>query len=374
MKLENVLIVGGGIGGLTAAIAMRRKEYSVELIERDSEWSAYGVGIIQQMNVIRAMDEIGVLDAYLSKAYGFDKTTLFAGPKGIKQAEFDTPRLAGEQYPSNAGIQRTDLQQVLADKAIELGARVRLGTTVVEMNDDGAGVDVTFNDGTTGRYDIVIGADGVFSSTRKMIFPDAPAPRYTGQWVWRYNLPKPSDLDGIHVFVGPCNAGLVPMSDDLMYMFLLSEEPDNFTLPVEGSAAAMRARGGPMAPPQIIETLNQVTDDEGVVARPLEVIFMEGDWHKGRIVLLGDAIHAATPHLAQGAGMAIEDALVLAEELVQGDDPQSVFTAYRTRRMPRVEYVAKTSIMIGDAQMGKVQAVDVGAINGEAIGKMAQPI
>jgi 2-polyprenyl-6-methoxyphenol hydroxylase-like FAD-dependent oxidoreductase len=374
MDIEKILIVGGGIGGLTAAIALRHKGIPVEIIERDPDWTVYGVGIIQQMNVIRAMDEIGVLEAYLSKAYGFDRTTIFVGPHGHKEAEFDAPRLAGPQFPSNAGIRRTDLQNVLADEAAAVGANVRLGLTITDLVDDGDGVDVTFSDGSAGRYDIVIGADGVFSSTRQMIMPDAPKPRYTGQWVWRYNLPRPAGIDGIHIFAGPCNAGLVPMNNDLIYMFLLSEEPADFTHPAEGWAAAMRDRASRMAPPQIATHIDQITDDDGVVARPLEVVLLEGDWHKGRVVLLGDAVHAATPHLAQGAGMAIEDALVLADEIARARTSEAAFAAYRDRRLARVTHVAKTSIMIGDAQMGKIPPVDVGALTGQTIAMMADPI
>ena len=121
MQLGKVLVIGGGIGGLTAAIALRRQDYPVVLIERDPTWSVYGVGIIQQMNVVRAMGQIGVLDAYLSKASGFDNSTIFAGPEGHQNAKFSTPRLAGPNYPSNAGIKRRDLQQVLGDEAKRLG-------------------------------------------------------------------------------------------------------------------------------------------------------------------------------------------------------------------------------------------------------------
>ena len=374
MKLDSVLIVGGGIGGLTAAIALRRNGYPVEIIERDPTWSVYGVGIIQQMNVIRAMNDIGVLGAYLSKAYSFDSITVFAGPEGHLEAKFDTPRLAGPEFRSNAGIRRPDLQQVLGDKAKEVGAEIRLGLTVADMADDGAGVNVTFSDGSTGRYDIVIGADGAFSSTREAIMPDAPKPRYTGQWVWRYNLPRPADLDGIQVFAGQCNAGFVPMTKDLMYMYLVTEEPEGVMLEVEGAAEAMRARIK-MAPPQLVPWVEQITDDEGVVARPMEVVFLEEQpWHKGRVVLIGDAVHASTPHLAQGAGMAIEDGIVLAEELTKADSPEAAFTAYRSRRFERVRHVAVTSIMIGDAQMGKIPPVDFGTLNGQTVALMCQPI
>jgi len=376
MKMNSVLIVGGGIGGLTAAIALRRKNVPVEIIERDPKWSVYGVGIIQQMNVVRAMGQLGVLDAYLSKASGFDSTTIFVGPGGKQDAKFDTPRLAGSDYPSNAGVKRRDLQQILGDEAKRLGAVVRLGLTIVDMNDDGDGVDVTFSDGTVGRYDIVVGADGVFSSTREAIFPDAPKPQYTGQWVWRYNLPRPADLDGIHIFAGPCNAGLVPMTEDLMYMFLVTQEEEGAMLDVDGAAEKMQSRArSMMPPPQLQPWLDMITDDTEVVARPMEVIFLEDQpWHKGRVVLLGDAVHASTPHLAQGAGMAIEDALVLADELQKAPTAEAAFDAYRSRRFKRVQHVANNSIRVGDMQMGKIEPFDVGALTGQTIAMMCEPI
>ena len=116
MKINSILIVGGGIGGLTAAIALRRKGYPVDMIEKDPDWTVYGVGIIQQFNVVRAMASLDLLDAYLAEAFGFDHTEMYS-PGGQKMAHFDTPRLAGPDYPSNAGIRRTDLQRVLVTRA-----------------------------------------------------------------------------------------------------------------------------------------------------------------------------------------------------------------------------------------------------------------
>jgi 2-polyprenyl-6-methoxyphenol hydroxylase-like FAD-dependent oxidoreductase len=371
---RNVLVVGGGIGGLTAAIALCRKGFSVQIVERDPSWSVYGVGIIQQMNVVRAMKEIGVLDSYLSRARGFDRSTIFVGLGGLREASFETPRLAGPEYPSNAGIRRKDLQEVLGDAARAAGAGILLGVTVEAMQDDGAGVDVTLSDGATARFDIVVGADGIYSRTRAAILPHAPKPRYTGQWVWRYNLPIPADLEGIHIFAGPCNAGLVPMTDDLMYLFLVSQEPEGHFQPVEGAAAAMRSRAR-MPAPQLVPHLDAITEDAGVVARPIEALFLEHQpWHVGRVVLIGDAVHASSPHLAQGAGMAIEDALVLAEELARHATPEGAFAAYRARRFDRVAHVALNSLKIGEMQMGLIPPFDVGALTGQTIRMMCGPI
>lgn len=372
MDLNSVLVVGGGIGGLTAAIALRRKGFPVEIIEKDPSWTVYGVGIIQQFNVVRAMASLGLLDAYLAQAYGFDHTETYS-PSGTKVAHIDTPRLAGDQYPSNAGIRRPDLQHVLANSAKELGAKVRLGLTISTMSQDDHGVDIRFSDGSQGRYDIVIGADGIFSQTRSLIMPEAPSPRYTGQWVWRYNFEQPDDLTGVRIFLGPKGAGLVPLGKGLMYMFLLSQEPSDFRLAVEGSAAAMRKRAIGAAP-QVVELAERIDDDALVVARPLEVIFLEGEWHKGRVVLLGDAVHASTPHLAQGAGMAIEDAIVLAEELEKGRDHEDAFGNYRARRFERCRFIAMNSVAVGDSQMGKTAPLNMGELSERTRQLMAEPI
>jgi 2-polyprenyl-6-methoxyphenol hydroxylase-like FAD-dependent oxidoreductase len=372
MKLSSVLVVGGGIGGLTAAIALRRKGYPVEMIEKDPSWTVYGVGIIQQFNVVRAFASLGLVDAYMAEAYGFDFTEMYT-PTGQMIAQFPTPRLAGPEYPSNAGIRRTDLQRVLATRAQELGVKVKLGVSAETLADDGNGVDVTFSDGNTGRYEIVVGADGVFSRTRTQIFPDAPKPRYTGQWVWRYNFTQPDELKCIRIYTGPSAAGVVPLGKGLMYMFLLSREADDFRLPRQGAAAIMRDRTKAAAP-QIVELAKQITDDEGVVGRPLETVFLEGDWHKGRVVLLGDAVHACTPHLAQGAGLAIEDGVVLAEELEKASSPEAAFKAFRDRRFERAKFVVVNSVRMGDSQMGKIEHVDMADLNRQSIALMAQPI
>lgn len=372
MQLNSVLVVGAGIGGLTVAIAMRRKGFAVDMVERDPEWGVYGVGITQQFNVIRAMASLDLLDAYLEQAQGFDRTTLF-GQDGSMMTSFETPRLAGPEFPSNAGVRRSDFQKVLGNRALELGAKLRLGVTADRLDDDGEGVDVTFSDGTNKRYDIVVGADGIFSQTRRLIMPDAPEPRYTGQWVWRYNLPQQVSTDEFQIFHGPCNAGLVPLARGMTYVFILSEEAADYRLEIKGAAAEMRRRAVNAAP-QIRDAAEQVVEDAGVVGRPLEVVFLDGAWHKGRVVLLGDAVHASTPHLGQGAGMAIEDAIVLTEELERAADAEAAFTAYRARRFERVQFIVENSIRIGDAQMRKIPPVNVGEISGRMMGMMAQPI
>lgn len=372
MQDMRILIVGGGIGGLTSAIALRRKGHSVEVIERDPDWSVYGVGIIQQGNVVRAMTELGLIDDYLDAGFGFDRVQVFI-PTGQCVADIPTPRLV-EGYPGNVGIGRRALHKVLGDRTIGAGATVRLGLTVTEMDDDGEGVSVTFSDDTSGRYDLVIGADGLYSQTREMIFPDAPKPEFTGQSVWRYNFSRTPDVIALQAYEGPTGIGLVPLSDELMYMYVTTPEPGNPWYDKDNLAATMRSKIARVPSPAIKALVDQITEDNEVVYKPLEWMFLEGAWHKGRVVLLGDAVHATTPHLGQGAGMAIEDALVLAEELAAADAIEPALQSYRDRRFDRCRYIVEASRAICFGQIGKGPLVDNAAATREMFMKVAEPI
>ena len=370
LQRANILVIGGGIGGLTAAIALRRKGFEVEVIEKDPDWTVYGVGIIQQANVIRAMSELGILEAYLGAAFGFDHVEIYL-PDGRLAARTPSPRLV-EGRPANLGVSRPALQKVLGDSAKAAGATIRLGVTALELDDDGDGVDVAFSDGSRGRYDFVVGADGLYSETRDRLFPDAPEPEFTGQSVWRYNFPRPPELDCLQAYEGPMGIGLVPLSDNLMYMYVTTPEPGNPRYPRQGLAAAMRGRLA-KAPPAMAPLAAQITEDAEVVYRPVDCVLLEGPWHKGRVVLIGDAVHATTPHLGQGAGMAIEDAMVLAEELVRAPTPEAGFEAYRQRRFDRCAFICRLSRSICDAQLGKRPPVDYAGLNRDMFELMAKP-
>ncbi|OYW45423.1 MAG: 2-polyprenyl-6-methoxyphenol hydroxylase [Sphingomonadales bacterium 32-68-7] len=371
MHRLSILVIGGGIGGLTAAIALRGQGHRVTVVEKDPAWAVYGVGIIQQANVLRAMKQLGLLDEYLSAGVGFDTVAVHA-PDGTKVADVPSARLI-DGYPANIGISRKALQAVLAARTLGAGADVRLGVTAAALDMGAEGVAVDFSDGSQGRFDVVVGADGVYSQTRAQIMPDAPRPEFTGQAVWRYNFPRPTDLGALHVYNGPTGAGLVPISAELMYLYVTTPEPGNPWYPRDGLAARMREKLARTAP-AIRHLAEQITDDEEVVYRPLETVMLDGPWHKGPVVLLGDAVHTTTPHLGQGAGMAIEDSIVLAEELAGRDTLEDAFTAYRDRRAARCRYIVEKSLAICHGQIGKGPPVDNARATAEMFEVTAQPI
>ena len=367
------LIAGGGMAGLTAAIALRQRGMRVTLIERDPDWSVYGVGIIQQSNVVRAMAELGVLDMYLGSAFGFDTVRMFA-PDGTHVATIPSPKLAGTDYPANVGIGRPALQQVLVTRARQLGAEIRLGVAIDTFVDEQDHVSVVFTDGSTSLYDVVIGADGIHSQLRSKLFPQEPPPEFTGQSVWRYNLPRLPDLQSLDVYNGRNGVGLVPLSEHSMYMYLTTVEPGNPRLPQAGLAAEMHSRLAG-APPRIAALRDAISRDSEVVYRPLETFFLDGPWHRGRIVLVGDAVHATTPHLGQGGGMAIEDSIVLAEELDRTpDEPAAAFARFQARRFDRCRFIVESSIAVGEFQLGRRDTLDYAALTRQMFEVTAAPL
>src|SRR5688572_24598141 len=136
MKKLSILVIGGGIGGLTAGIALRQRGFAVQIIERDPAWSVYGVGIIQQGNVLRAVDQLGILDKYIDAGAGFDAVEVYA-PDGQKLARVPSHRLLPDR-PANLGISRHALQKVLGDAATGAGANLRLGVTATAIDGTGA--------------------------------------------------------------------------------------------------------------------------------------------------------------------------------------------------------------------------------------------
>jgi 2-polyprenyl-6-methoxyphenol hydroxylase-like FAD-dependent oxidoreductase len=349
MPVEKALVIGGGIGGLTAAIALRQIGIEVDLVEIQSDWTVYGVGIIQPNNTLRALDKIGLAQACVDRGGAFPGWRLFDAQGN---ALFDAAghSEAAPQFPPNNGITRPILHQLLCDMAADIGVLVRLGLSVKDFDQTDASVGVTFTDGTTGRYHLVIAADGLYSQTRQKLFPDAPAPHFNGQGVWRYNLPRPASMEWGEVHSSAhTKVGLVPMSPALMYMFIVTDrveiERDDPTL-----ADTMRAHLHEFTGP-IADLAKEITDPKGVVYRPMESILLEPRWHQGRIVLIGDAVHATTPHLAQGAAMAIEDAVLLSEMLSDGGELDDILTRFTARRLPRVRYVLDSSLQIAAWEM-----------------------
>jgi 2-polyprenyl-6-methoxyphenol hydroxylase-like FAD-dependent oxidoreductase len=375
MGVGRVLVVGGGIGGLSATIALRKAGVAVDVVELNPKWDVYGVGIIQPGNAIRALDQLGLGEEAIAQGFAIQGSR-FHDSQGNELGAVPAPPLLGDRYPGMNGITRPRLHRIFQDAVKPSGADVRLGVTVESIRQDDSGADVAFTDGTTGRYDLMIGADGISSLVRTLVFPDAPEPEYTGQVVWRHNFPKPEGLDTLDTYVGRRGkAGLVPLAPDLMYMFAIERWPaDDLDVPDERLPDTMRGRldgyGGPIG--ELRDTL--ITEESEIVYRPVYSLLVPSPWYRGRVVLIGDAAHATSPHVGQGAAMAIEDAVVLAEEVTASDDLPSALDRFMARRFERCKRIWEISRQLGIWEIEEAHDADFVGLTMESVQLTAAPI
>ncbi len=348
MLVKKVLIVGGGIGGLTAATAFARRGIAVEVVEIKPAHAVHGVGIIQPGNALRALRSLDLLDPCLEAGFQVDDYVYFDAV-GSELARIRMKRIADEALPAVNFLPRPTLHRILEESALRHGATIRMGVSVRDFVDDGKKVDVKFSDGTAGTYDIVVGADGIRSALRERLFGTAFAPRHTGHAVWRVTLPRPKDLtfQGIHYGIG-AKAGLVPLSAESMYLLLVTNEPSDTWFERGELVTALKDRLAQFTCSWISPLREQLDARSEVVYVKIEEVTLPAPWHSGRIVLLGDAAHASSPHIAQGATMAIEDACVLAEEAAHAHSVPAMFERYMNRRYARCKFVQDYSRTIGE--------------------------
>jgi 2-polyprenyl-6-methoxyphenol hydroxylase-like FAD-dependent oxidoreductase len=370
-----VLVVGGGIGGLSTTLALRHHGFDVDVVERDPKWGVYGVGIIQPGNALRALDALGLAQACIEAGAPIRGDRTWLADAQTEIAAHDWPPLGGDLPPGN-GLTRPKLHEILTSRTLESGADVRTGVTFTELAPSGDHVDVAFTDGERRRYDLVVGADGLYSKVRERLFGPELKPRFTGQVCWRYNLPRIEGLEEIWMFFGPDgSAGFVPLGQDLMYILTIETPIPDWRGAVErdGAAAVYRRRLAAFAGP-VAEAREQIVDDDGIVLRPIENIIVTAPWHRGRIVLVGDAAHGATPHCGQGAAQAIEDGIVLAEELAMDVPVIDALEAFTARRYERCRAIVEGSEMVGKWEQDHSLPIDPDATRHAVVMTASAPI
>ncbi|MFI6661241.1 FAD-dependent oxidoreductase [Streptomyces sp. NPDC050523] len=357
---RSVLVIGGGASGNAVTILLRRAGIAVDLIEAKPDWNATtGSGITLQGNALRVLRELGVWDQVSTSGFAFGSLGVTA-PDGTVLFVADDIQTGGPDLPATLGMQRPQLQQILIDAVRASGATVRLGTTADILEQDAEGVSVRFSDGAEGRYDLVIAADGLNSATRAAIgIADKPEP--TGMAIWRTATPRPEGLERTDLANGgPAYiAGYCPTSEDAIYAYVVEANRGRASIPPESYADEMRALAqhyGGFWP----EIVKHIEDPAQVNYTWFHRLLVEGPWHRGRVVLVGDAAHCCPPTFAQGAAMSLEDALVLAGLLTTRDDwDDELFTEYHARRLPRVRMVVDASCQLGQWHLDGVRDADV---------------
>ena len=340
MKVQRVLVIGAGIGGLTAATALAQRGAEVDVVEIRPHAEVYGVGIIQPGNAQRALRSIGLLDEALEAGFPFAGNT-FHNWKGELIA--DCPSEFGPDVPSFNALGRPDLHRILRSGAERAGAKITYGVTWESIEENTSWVTVALTNGARTDYDLVVGFDGIRSPLRRHLFPDAAEPVFSGCSVWRVTVPRVPEATNLMLFQGDrSKAGLVPLSHDLMYLLHVTPEPGN---PRHDPADFHRLLVDRLTGYEgIIGALRDALEpSDEIVYSPISEVWLPAPWYRGRVIVLGDAAHGCAPHLAQGAAMAIEDAVVLAEELESRHGVADALAAVMARRIDRVTLVQKVS-------------------------------
>jgi 2-polyprenyl-6-methoxyphenol hydroxylase-like FAD-dependent oxidoreductase len=372
--VSHVLVAGAGLAGTAAAIRLASAGVAVDLIDIKPEVTAEGSGITMQGNGLRELRRLGVWDAVLAAGYPFSSAGLRApDAAGTLLADLPDARTGGPDLPATVGLPRPVLARIMIDRAVAAGAKLRLGTAASALSPDGGGVDVTFSDGAAGRYDLVIGADGIRSVTPRMI-GIADEPRPTGMGIFRVFGPRPAGVTRTDLYYGGSAyiAGYCPTSEDTLYAYLVEDARDRSGQTPQERLAAMRELAAAYHGPwdDIRATL---TNPAAVSYTLFESLIVPAPWHRGRVVLIGDAAHACPPTLAQGAAQALEDAAVLTELLLSsaelGDGLWAEFTA---RRFDRANAVVEASCRLAQWQLDHEQG-DVMGLIGTINAMITQP-
>jgi 2-polyprenyl-6-methoxyphenol hydroxylase-like FAD-dependent oxidoreductase len=337
-NIRRVLVIGGGVGGLTAATAFAQRGVEVVLIERRPAFDVPGVGLGQPANALRVYDALGVLPEILASGFSYDRMHIFDPARQlIVEHKF---LLGDEVLPAFCALSRLRLHDILLGAAERAGTEVRLGLTVEKIDDHDDSVSVQFSDGRSGTFDLVAGFDGVRSVTRHYLVGTAFVPRPSGFGAWRLQVPRPDYVRGMEFLQGiGSKTGAMPLNDNLMYVFHIRPEAADAVFEREDYPRLLKERlaqyGSYVA--DVSAALDARSD---IVYGPIEPMMLPSPWFRGRVVIGGDAAHTFPPHLTQGAAMAAEDAYVLAKEvLTEGDAIEARLRRYSRERYARCAFV-----------------------------------
>lgn len=358
--VSTVLVVGGGLAGTATAIHLASGGVRVDLVEIKPEVNALGSGITLPGNALRELRRLGVWDRMREKGYAFDVTGIRApDAEGTVLVEIPDARLGGPDLPAVMGMERPELARILVDRAAEAGVRLRFGTTHTELRQDlltGDGVDVTFADGSTARYDLVVAADGIRSWTRRALGVELET-RPVGMGIWRVFGPRPASVTRTDLYYGGPSfiAGYCPTGENSLYAYIVEAAQDRSMLTPAERLATMRelaqAYHGPWD-----EIREDLTDPDKVHYTWFETHLLDAPWNRGRVVLIGDAAHTCPPTVAQGGAQALEDAAVLSELLLEREVLDAdLWDAFHARRVDRAAAVVDASNQLAQWQLDHVQ-------------------
>ncbi|WP_216905495.1 FAD-dependent monooxygenase [Nocardia noduli] len=345
-----VLIAGGGIGGLAAALALQRVGIATRIFERAEALRDGGAGLHIWTNGTLALDYLGVLGPVLDIA-PVQRVCHFGTWRGELFGRWPVADFIDRYGTPTVAIQRSALHAILMSALAqrEPAPRVRTGAEVVAVQSDHTGVTVELSDGSVERGDLLIGADGVHSTVRSALFGPSPA-RYNGHIAWRGVAELRHDLIPPGSFYGLFGPGtrfaFYDVAPGKVHWMSVANGPSGGRDDA-GVRRLLAERHRGWMPP--VEDILAATPESAIIRNDVFDRKPTGRWGRGRVTLLGDAAHPITFDIGQGACQALEDALVLAGHLGDADDPVAALRSYESERRRRTSPMQRTAYLIGQA-------------------------
>jgi 2-polyprenyl-6-methoxyphenol hydroxylase-like FAD-dependent oxidoreductase len=327
-----ILIVGGGIAGLALGRALRQQGFVPEIVERAESWPMGGTGLYLPGNGLRALGTLGLVDKVLARAVCMSHQRIL-DHTGRLLVEIDLAKLWNQVGPC-VGIARGELHRILLESAADVP--MRRGTTLSALSQEDGEVSVSFADGSPGKYDLVVGADGINSSIRRLVFGNI-RPRHLGQVSWRFLVDHSGAIETWTAMLGRRRTFLaMPVGPTRLYCYadladVATEDPTGRDLD------RLMALFAEFAEP-VPSIFGELETFDSIHFSPIEEIVLD-TWIQGRVVLIGDAAHATSPSMAEGASMALEDAVVLTQMLSMHGSPPEALSAFSKRRHARIRWV-----------------------------------
>jgi len=337
------IIIGGGIAGLTTAIALEQIGFETAVYEASPQLSVAGAGIWMATNAMQVFHRLGLAEEVNAQGVSLDRIEV--ADHKMKSIQATEQLLFVETFGySVTSILRSRLRDILVS---HYGKEIHCSKKLQRVQEDGEGVAAFFEDGTSAIGDILIGADGIHSATRQQLFPSARI-RYAGQTCWRgiapISLQAPLEKACVETWGKDYRFGLSVISDTEVYWFAVAKAPEGQRDEGNRKAKLTKMYAGFGDP---IPAIIAATPETSIIRNDISDLKPIPKWYQGRICLIGDAAHATTPNMGQGGGQAVEDAWFLSQILKEESQPELAFKRFQDKRRKKVDQVVRTSWQIG---------------------------
>ena len=371
--ISTALIVGGGIAGLATAISLEKVGIQCDVVEIAESALGWSLGLSGR--AVDTLVELGIYEESCASGRSFDPTTtaltMSDAQGNVLSKGPQRPTWPGSK--STVAVYRPEFLRILYEAAARAGAKIRRKVTAKSIDVRQDACHAVFTDGTEGSYDLVIGADGISSATRRMLFPEAGKPAYAGQMSIRWIAPG-APVEGEGWFISPLGRlGFYWLPFDRVYVAAVIDAPEGTWLEGEKLYEVYSKLLDSFTAPPVVELRRRLTPDAAIICRPFEWIMVPKPWYKGRAVLLGDAAHATTAHMGMGGGMALEDAVVLGQCFATAPSLEDALQQFMERRYDRVRSVVDSSVALSHLEQTKAPPAETVPFLTAALQALAQP-